>query len=53
MSAKVKPGAFDGWVAFCRDCKESVAGGMAAVDMWADIHNEQVHAEEMRKEGRL
>jgi hypothetical protein len=46
MSAKVKPGAYGGWVAHCRDCAESVSGGMADADLWADAHNYDNHPDE-------
>lgn len=43
MSAKVKPGTFGGWVGVCSEHNESIAGTMAGVDLWADVHNEEHH----------
>jgi len=47
MSAKVKPNPYGGrgWIGYCSEHSETIAGPMTAVDLWADVHNEQHHSE--------
>ena len=47
MSAKVKPNPYGGlgWIGYCPEHSSTIAGGMADVDLWADVHNEEHHKE--------
>lgn len=43
MSAKVKPNPFGGWIGYCDECNETIAGHTSMVDLWADVHNDDNH----------
>ncbi len=45
MTAKVKPGMWGKWLAYCEECSNGCGGTMAQVDLWADVHNETHHEE--------
>jgi hypothetical protein len=46
VSAKVKPNPYGGWIGYCPEHNETIAGSMATVDLWADMHNAQDHQED-------
>lgn len=43
MSARVLNNEWGMWVGVCSECRMTISGGMASVDSWADIHNEDYH----------
>jgi hypothetical protein len=46
MSARVAVNAWGQWVAYCQPCNETTTGSMASVDLWADVHNNDNHAQD-------
>lgn len=45
MRARVSQNRFGAWVGSCAECRATISGSMYLVDLWADVHNADVHPE--------